>query len=57
VYGRDLIRYTSGEEQNALESLVEQMSFCIDEGLDDLPEELMRKAEWIVHGSRLEGMG
>jgi hypothetical protein len=57
VYGRDLIRYTSGEEQTALESLVEQMSFCIDEGLSDLPEELMRKAEWIVHGSRLEGMG
>ncbi|MCQ1539513.1 protein kinase [Methanocalculus taiwanensis] len=57
LYGKDLIRYTSGEGRATLESLVEQMSFCIDEGLDDLPEELMRKAEWIVHGSRLEGMG
>ncbi len=57
LYGKDLIRYLSGENRSALESLVEQMSFCVDEGLSDLPEELMRKAEWIVHGSRLEGMG
>lgn len=57
VYGKDLIHYTSGEGRTALESLVEQVSFCIDEDLTDLPEELMRKAEWIVHGSRLEGMG
>jgi len=56
VYGKDLIRYLSGENRTGMESLVEQMSFCVDEGLTDLPEELMRKAEWIVHGSRLEGM-
>lgn len=52
-YASDLVNYAKGEVKSLAEELTKQLKIRIDAGMNEIPEELIRKAEVIAHKIRL----
>ena len=52
-YAVDLARYSQGEIQAQAAELVAQVQMRVEMGAQELPEELIQKAEVIVHQVRV----
>ncbi|WP_410507226.1 hypothetical protein RSJ42_10375 [Methanosarcina hadiensis] len=48
-YASDLLHYAQGDVRNITNELCTQLEVRIDNGIYDVPEELMKKAEIIAH--------
>lgn len=48
-YARDLLQYAQGDIGDTTNELCKQLKVRIDNGIDNVPNELMRKAEFIAH--------
>ena len=52
-YLLDLIQYSQGEVKEEARELSDQLRIRLNEGITEIPDELIRKAELIVHRVRL----
>ena len=53
-YASTLVNYTRGENKKAVLELVDQLKIRIDRGIDEIPDELIQKADLIVHQVSME---
>ena len=52
-YTSDLLNYTEGEVKQEVKILQEHLEYRIENGIEDIPEELIKKAEVIAHRVRV----
>ncbi|MBW9222776.1 protein kinase [Methanothermococcus sp. SCGC AD-155-C09] len=52
-YTSDLLNYTEGEVKQEVKELNEHLEYRIENGIEDIPEELIKKAEVIAHRVRV----
>ena len=52
-YADTLVNYTDGENKKSALELVDQLKVRIDHGLEEIPPELIEKADLIVHNVKL----
>ncbi|MBW9220733.1 protein kinase, partial [Methanothermococcus sp. SCGC AD-155-M21] len=52
-YASDLLNYTEGEVKQEVQELCGDLKFRIENGINDIPEELIKKAEVIAHKIRV----
>ena len=52
-YASDLLNYTSGEVKQEVQELCGGLKFRIENGINTVPEELIKKAEVMVHKIRM----
>ena len=53
-YATDLLKYAEGEVKDVLRDLCSQLKIRVEEGIYEIPEELVKKAEFIAHKIRLD---
>ena len=52
-YTSDLLNYTEGETKQEVKKLHEHLEYRIENGIEDIPEELIKVAEVIAHRVRV----
>ncbi|AXI24907.1 hypothetical protein CFE53_01510 [Methanofervidicoccus sp. A16] len=54
IYASDLLNYANGEVKEQIQELCNQLKFRMENGIKDIPEELIKKAEVITHRIKVD---